>query len=96
MRFPWASPGLAQQRCPGDQSDPKDPGSLVEKSIYNPRSEALGAASGTQWGRPYTYVCTYICIYMFSEPFPLLIITNTEYISLCYTVRPCFLSILYM
>jgi len=48
-------------------------------------------------GRPYTFVRTYIYIYMykFSEPFPLLIITNTEYISLCYTVRPCCPFILY-
>ena len=44
-------------------------------------------------------ICAYIYMYIckFSEPFPLLIITNTEYISLCYTVRPCcFVSFIYV
>ena len=43
-------------------------------------------------------MCIYIHIYtyiLFQIPFVMLL-QNTEYSSLCYTVGPCFLAILYI
>ena len=39
---------------------------------------------------------TYIYIYFFQILFPYMLLQNIEYSSLCYTVGPCWLSILYL
>ena len=48
--------------------------------------------SGLPFPSPSIYMYTYICI-LFLHPFPLWFIIG--YNSLCYSIGPCFLSILY-
>ena len=43
------------------------------------------------------YVCVFTCVYIYSYSIlsPYRLLQNVEYSSLCYTVDPCWLSILY-
>ena len=43
-------------------------------------------------GKPiyiHAHIYMYVCVCVSFQSFPLLVIRNTEYISLCYMVRPC-------
>ena len=42
------------------------------------------------------YVCVCVCVYSFLECFHDRLLQDFEYSSLCYTVGPCWLSILYI
>ena len=45
----------------------------------------------------YIYMCVYICIYiLFQIIFHYRLLKDIEYSSLCYTVGPCYLYILYI
>ena len=84
---------------PGDLPDPG-----IEPTF--PMSSALqvDSLSLSHWGRFYTHTHThthtyidthtYIYRYSFSESFPYRLLQNIECNSLCFTVGPCWLSIL--
>ena len=52
--------------------------------------------SGVQQSDSHIYIYSHMCIYFFQIIFPYRLLQNIEYGSLCYTVGPCWLSILYI
>ena len=86
------SMGFSRQECWSGLPFPS-PGDLPDPGI-EPRSPALQADALPSEPPGKSYI--YIYIYTFSDSFPLWVITNIEYSSLCYIVGPFWLSILYI